>query len=280
MNKFTSITRVFLPTFTPATLPKGDWLTTSILPLPPGVTIKEITESLTLPEDKLTNSMYAFKLTGKIFSYYTSLSYFQGRDDISIAKKITLSSVDSTTINVRLDRIYPRIKVIGYDLTGRIGNLKVWGEIGYFIPQKIEQEIILPTGATKNEILKNPYVKYTVGSEHTFKNGVYLNVQFCHGFSDEREKSLSNLLLAKVAKKFFHDKVKLILPITIEIQLEKKDDLVPSLVISPEIVYYPTNATEIQLGCCLIEGKRDSKFGQFRKNDEIYLKFKYNFSKN
>lgn len=277
MNKFASITGVFLPTFTPATLSKGHWLTTSILSLPPGVTIKEITETLTLPEDKLTNSMYAFKLTGKIFGHYTSLSYFQGRDDISIAKKITLSSVDSTTVNARVDMIYPRMKVIGYDLAGRIGNLEVWGEVGYFIPQKIEQEIILPTGATKNEILKNPYVKYTVGGEHTFKNGIYLNAQFCHGISDEREKSLSNLLLAKVAKKFFHDKVKLILPVTVEIEPERKDDLVPSLVISPEIVYYPTNTTEIRLGCYLIEGERDSKFGQFRKNDEIYLKFKYNF---
>ena len=277
LNKFTSITGVFLPTFTPATLPKGDWLTTPVLSLPPGVTIKEITESITLPEDKLINSMFAFKLTGKIFGYYTSLSYFQGRDDISIAKKITLSSVDSTTINARVDMIYPRMKVIGYDLAGRISNLEVWGEIGYFIPQKTRQEIILPTGATKNETLKNPYVKYTVGGEHTFKNGIYLNVQFCHGFSDEREKSLSNLLLTEVAKKFFHDKVKLILPLIVEIESKRKDGLVPSLAISPEIVYYPTNATEIRLGCYLIEGEEDSKFGQFRKNDEIYLKFKYNF---
>ncbi|GAJ10477.1 unnamed protein product, partial [marine sediment metagenome] len=79
------------------------------------------------------------------------------------------------------------------------------------------------------------------------------------------------------AKKFFHDKVKLILPITAQIELERKNDLVPSLVISPEMVYCPSNAIEIRLGSYLIEGEQDSKFGQFRENDEIYLKFKYSF---
>jgi len=277
LNEFTSVTGILLPTFTPATLTEDNPPTRPIASLPWAATMKKMKEGLALPEEESADPMYAFKLQSRSFGYHVSLSYFQGRDDIPIIKDITLHDVDSTTTNSYVDMVYPRIKVIGGDLAGRIGELEVWGEVGYFIPEKMAQETLLPTGASTNEILEHPYFKYTVGGEHTFSNGVYLSGEFCHGFSDERGEDLSNFLLARVEKRLFHDKVELIFPITLEIDLERKNDPVPSSVISPEIVYHPTNAAEFRLGCYLIEGEEDSKFGQFRENDEVFLRFIYSF---
>lgn len=277
LNEFTSVTGILLPTFTPATLTEGNPPTRPIVSLPWAAAMKKMKEGLTLPEEESGDPMYAFKLQSRSFGCHVSLSYFQGRDDIPIIKDITLHDVDSTTTNSYVDMVYPRIKVIGGDLAGRIGDLEVWGEVGYFIPEKMAQETLLPIGASTNEILEHPYVKYTIGGEHTFSNGVYLSGEFCHGFSDERGEDLSNFLLARVEKRLFHDKVELIFPITLEIDLERKNDPVPSSVISPEIVYHPTNAADFRLGCYLIEGKEDSKFGEFRENHEIFLRFIYSF---
>jgi hypothetical protein len=236
-----------------------------------------MTDSVTLPESEIASSMFALKLERNILNYDMSLSYYSGRDSLPLTKKITLTLADATTMDVNVQMVYPTYQVIGYDLAGSIKDVGIWLEIAYFIPEKIEQETISPAGATKEEILKEPYTKYAIGSDYTFKNGTYINTQFAHGYFDERGKDLTNLLMASIEKKVFTDKLKLALALGGQIDFDNKDSIIPSSLIFPYLIYYSTDATEIQLGCYLIDGKEESKFGPLRNNDEIYLKFKFSF---
>ncbi|NOZ04269.1 MAG: hypothetical protein GXO92_06645 [FCB group bacterium] len=98
-NDNLTLTGVFVPIFTPATLPSGDFAEAFAPPmaLPPGLTIGTISDAVILPDRTISkSSQYALKLATNLFSYDVSLSYFEGQDDFPLASKVTLTPVDGT----------------------------------------------------------------------------------------------------------------------------------------------------------------------------------------
>jgi len=277
---------VYIPVFTPAVLPPPDWNFSSgeMLSLPPGTRIEKMTNQIILPDRKLRNtSSIGVKLSGSLFNYDVSLSYVYNRWDMPLGHAITLTPTGQTTVEVESQLIFPRQQVFGADLAGQIFGIGVWAEMAAFLPEEVTTTLvqITPQGVQVNRqksIAHEVYVKYVVGGDYTFKNGIYINGQVIHGFYGEEGKgNLNDYAVVAIERKFFNDNLKLRLATAVEVDDWKDAENKYASVIFPEISYTPTDAVELLLGAYSIEGKTNTIFGNFRSNDELYVKAKVSF---
>ena len=50
-----------------------------------------------------------------------------------------------------------------------------------------------------------------------------------------------------------------------------------TLILAPELSYFPVDNVEIDFGFRLLEGKGATTFGGVKNNDDVYLRVKYSF---
>ncbi|MCK4667102.1 hypothetical protein KAU33_10145 [Candidatus Dependentiae bacterium] len=277
---------VYIPISKPAILPKGKAgeLLFGTLDTPEGLVINNYSENIILPlRNPKENSISGIRLSSNLFGFDFSVSYVYGRDDLPVIQKITIyPTLIPGEVDVNAELIFPRLKVIGFDMAGAIGNVGIWAETAYFIPEKVFMltdfsGLGLPNNSMP--VLDEPYFKYVIGGDYTFKNGVYLNGQYLHGFIHERgEENLKDYFMFGVEYKCFNDKLKII-PIGGGIEIQDFHDIENNYAIigNPEIAYYPFQNSEFVLGCRFFDGKETTNFGKFKDYDEIYFRVKYNF---
>ena len=216
--------------------------------------------------------------------YDLSLSYFYGRDDLPLVRNVKFTPVDTLgTVDVSSELIYPQMQVVGLDMAGAIGKVGIWAEGAGFFPKKVTMITDLSglgMGFQKSTALEDkPYIKWVVGADYTFKNSIYINGQYLHGFILERgEGNLEDYILFGVERKFFDKKLKLT-PVGGGVEIKKFEGIKDNsaFVFAPEIVYYPVDNAEINLGVRLINGGKTTTFGRAKDNDEFFLKVKYSF---
>lgn len=269
-----TLTGVYIPVFKPAVLSPSEWTPAQTFPLPQGINLGEYTSKVLLPESNLGNSEYAFKTASRFFNYDFSISYFNGRNDLPVTTRTTLASVDSTTTDINLEMAYPRTKIIGFDMAGSVAelwNIGIWIEGAYNMPEETNQVTQTASGITSEKIMNADFLKYVIGGDYTFKNGIYINTQFIHGFDNEIEKDkLKDYVFGAIRKNFKND--------TFKLELRGGRSVSESgNLINPHLEYYPIDATEIILGCYFIDGKEGTNLGSLKNFDELYLKFKASF---
>ncbi len=298
LNDF-SFTGVFIPTFTPAVLPKGDWVSVFAgefvnFNFPYPVNIDNL-ESIRLEYPKQSikdGSKFGFKISKKdIFGFDVSLSYVVGRDDIPVLHEVrgTLVSPYFISIAIIVDSAvlsFPKMRVFGFDFTGDIGGIGVWGEAGVFYPSdevnaKIRYKVLtdFPTPDTIETTIKvierKSYTKFVLGADYTFSNGLYVNVQYLHGFLHERRNDLRNYVVFNFEKKYVNDKLKVnFLSGGFDFKQLKE---ISGWVYNPQITYAPIDNFEIAIGGRIIGGDLKSIFGRLSDRDEVYLRVKYSF---
>jgi hypothetical protein len=275
---------VYVPTFTPAVLPSGIYASALATPMefPEGMTLNSSTDKIILPEQKFTeSSQAAFRLGTFLFNYDLSLSYYYGRDDLPLLNKVIIFPIDTLgTVDVTAEMIYPKVQVIGADFAGSLFDVGIWGEAALTIPDKVEMETIFENSITKSIALDDEeYCKFVIGGDYTFKNGIYLNTQYLHGFIHERgNDDLNDYLTLRIEKKFFNDELKIV-PIGGAISVTDWDDCENNFgfVANPEITYYPSDNIELLFGAYIIDGKGSNMFSSLKDNDEVYFKAKVSF---
>jgi hypothetical protein len=282
-----SITGIFIPTFTPAVLPRGDWLA-ALMPtliLPTYFTYQNITDTIIMPSNKLReSSSWGAKISKNLFGYDLSLSYVKGRYDLPMLSKLIFTPAETSgAVNLVSQLVYPKMQVVGADMAGAIKSVGVWAEVAMFIPEKTLLTTDMSAfglGVFDTIALNNtPYFRYIIGLDYTFKNGIYINAQYLRGFTYERGKdNLEDYFLIGLDYKLLEDKLKLS-PINSAIEIKKWDNFKNNyaFVLAPEISYSPVDGAEIILGFRWIDGKSTTTFGRVKANDEISLKVKYNF---
>lgn len=287
-----TINGVYVPIFTPATLPFGDFANAFSAPmdLPPGMTVRALSDTVILPERKPSeSSQIGLKASTNLFGYDLSLSYFKGRDDLPILSKatITMDPAEAVgTVDIATELIYPEMQVIGADFAGSIGSIGIWGEGAFVRPEKVKLTTIAPsptTGqmeATQTIALDDePYFKFVLGGDYTFKNGLYFNGQYLHGFLHERGKNeLNDYFTFRLEKTFLNNKFKLV-PIGGAIAINDWEDVKNNygLVYAPELSYYPSDNVELNVGSFIIDGKGANMFGSIKDLDEILFRLKVSF---
>ncbi len=287
---------VLIPFYKPANLPIGIFsnLMTQAIKLPTGMTLSQFNDSLFLPEPNLKEDMTAgFKFKGFLAGVDFSLSYIYGRENIPAASLVDITPVDANgNVKIHTNLYFPRENILGFDFSTNIAGMGFWGEAAAFMPTKdvtmttnihtVNPVTYQPVTITKDSILleKNkPYIKYVIGADYTFGNGIYANVQYIHGFVNESGKeNLNDYLFMRVEKSFFNDKLK-ISPLSGAFIVSDFSDLKNNYtyVYMPEITYNATENTQITLSTAIINGKGDSMFSQLKDMDMFILKVKYSF---
>ena len=286
-----TVNGIFVPIFTPATLPSGDFSGAFAPPmeLPPGLIARYLSDVVILPDRTISkSSQYALKVASNLFTYDVSLSYFKGQDDFPIASNVTFTPVDTMgTMDISTVLMYPEVGVIGGDFAGSIGSVGVWGEGALTYPKKVSMITISPSFITPGQmdtiqttaLDDEPYLKFVLGGDYTFKNGLYFNTQYIRGFIHERGKgTLNDYFSFRLEKKFLNDELKVV-PIGGAIAINNWDDVENNygLVYAPEVVYYFSDNVELSLGAFILDGKGENLFGSIKDKDEIYLKVKVTF---
>jgi hypothetical protein len=311
-----SLTGAIVPWFTPALLPKGEWLNA----LMPGQSMPqmgvpllfgEVTEHITMPSrspEECVNG--GARLSGRIGDYDVSLSYVYGRDHFPVVykKRLTPRSIDLTALPVTLDADvyleYPRMQVAGLDFAGALGQVGVWAEGAVFFPEKIEtvtqfngqmptpQEIgMLPPSVQAQFVMLSkmmttpeiaiddkPYIKFVIGADYTFPANIYANLQFVHGYLHERGDALEDYIMGSVDWKLFNEKLTLSpLGVGLEIGDWKEISDYYAFIGQPKIAWRPMDNAEIDLGARIIDGKNSTQFGRLSKSDELFAVVKYAF---
>ena len=285
-----TINGVYVPVFTPATLPFGDFANAFSAPmdLPPGMTVRTLSDTVILPERKQSeSSQIGLKASTNLLGYDMSLSYFKGRDDLPILSKATIALVDMIgTVDIATELVYPKIQVIGGDFAGSISSVGIWGEGAVFIPEELVMTTIAHSPVTGQmkvtqtlALDDEPYFKFVLGGDYTFKNGLYFNGQYLYGFLYERGKDeLNDYFTFRLEKTFLDDKFKLV-PIGGAVAINDWDDVKNNygLVYAPELSYFPSDNVELNIGSFIIDGKGANMFRMIKGLDEIIFRLKVIF---
>jgi len=283
-----TLTGIYIPVFAPAALPRADWMKALEQPslLPTGMQLRSSSDVIILPQNNFSgSSMYAFKIATTVADYDVSLSYFRGRDDLPIVTGVTIFPVDTLgTVDVSSTLQYPRMQVIGGDFAGQISNIGIWGEAAIFLPEKYNlvtsiASLINTQEQTAVALDNKPYIKYVIGGDYTFSNGLYVNAQYIHGLFHERgNANLEDYLVFALRQSFLNDALKITFAggaIEVKDFNNIRDNY--AFVLGPEIAYYPIDNAELLIGAYIIDGTSTTTFGRVKGNDELYFKIKYSF---
>lgn len=271
--------------------------------IPVYITHGIFTDTVVLPQRDIKHyPSFGLKVKKGIANFDVSASFVYGRDPLPV---ITSTYTDFTidtlfflpelkaeaTVDVHAELTYIPMKTVGVDFRGSAAGMGIWGEAALFLPEKtymkrylhysipmlaMEKDSVL----TDSLVLDNkPYVKFILGLDYTFKYGFYINFQYLHGFANERgPKELNDYFLLGLEWTGLRDRLKIGF-LNAGFQIGDFKDVKNNYAwfYMPEITYRPVDNAEFVIGAHILDGSSTTAFGKVRKNDELYLKFKYSF---
>lgn len=252
------------------------------------------------PERNVESVNAALKAAATVGSMDLSASYAYVHDDFGVPSRITMTVepfgggfeqiVDEVDLHILQG--FPKLHVIGADFAANVPKLEigVWGEVGYFIPERIETAYVVDAGDAANAVfsaiagedlssgvvisredpLEENYVKAVAGADYTFPGAWYANVQYVRGLpTDNTAGLMENYIFGGVEKPFLHDMIKTRIFSGVCIGDE-------SWILYPEVFFYPMDALELRVGALLVFGELDTKFGAFG-DDIVFVRAKVSF---
>lgn len=292
-NSEFSLQGAFIPFLQPANMPVGIFANAlnPSLEMPPGMTLQNFKDSIAMPRYNLGESSTAgLKFKGFAAGFDFSLSYVCGYDGMPFATTNTFVPVDALGgININSQLSFNRTHIFGTDLAGSIGGIGVWAEAAAFLPNN---EVVMtndlsafypasPVPVTQDSVIlkKEMYLKFVIGADYNFANGTYLNVQYLHGFINERGKdNLNDYFFVQLDKKFLNEKLK-IAPLAGGFIVSNWEDIKNNyaIVYIPSISYMATGNAEITLSTALFGGEGDNMFSNLSDYNMMMFKLKYSF---
>jgi len=267
-----------------------------------------------VPDFSFDNSQVALKAEWEAGGWDMSLSYYKGFDDmpvlIDVKSTVDVMEGEKLGVNSAVKMAYPRMQVLGFDLSGQLpflDNMGFWVEGAVIFPEKKLLSIDLTGVVPGAEVITspvvddNPFFKATVGADYTPISWMMLNVQYVRGFIDEfGAYALGNYMVGVVDTKFLSDRLGIrVAGIT---QLPRKDDdidlpdpalgltrdspsygahdngYITSYVFFPQVMVNPWGALEIIGGGYFLFGPKESKFGQIGAGSSlVFLKAQVGF---
>lgn len=290
-NNF-SIQAVYIPLFQPANMPAGifaDALNPS-MSLPEGMILKGFSDTLLIPKHQLKETSSAgFKFKGYVKGVDFSLGYVWGYDGIAVNTRNTFVPVDEdggVSINAQLS--FMRIHTVCADFATSIAGIGFWGEAAIVIPDnKVtttnDLSALYPLSPDPviqdTVIIEKPYLKFIIGGDYFFRGGGYINMQYLHGFIQEKGKeNLNDYFFIRYEKTFLSEKLK-IAPLggafIISNWNKIKDNY--TIVYVPQLSYKATGNIEITLSTAIFGGKGNDMFSGLSDYDMFMFNLKYIF---
>jgi len=289
----TSLQGVFIPFFRPASMPLGIYadLMTIPLDLPSSFSIRHYGDTLIMPRNNLKEGITAgARLRSFAFNTDFSISYIYGRDPLPVPDLARLSRTETAgEFDVAARLLFPRLHIIGADMSGSIGRVGIWTEAALFIPQKEivmkihtpEEELPLPLPPVirRTMLNKKAYTKFVVGADYTFRNETYLNVQYLHGFLHESgDGNLNDYLFLQTERSFRQNTLR-VQPLAGGVSISDRDEPENNyaLFYTPEISYVGIDNLEVTIGGYFFTGKGDNLFSSLQNKNMLRLHIKGSF---
>ncbi len=277
-----TVTGVVVPVFTPARFPSSDWQPSASFPLPPELSVGALTDEVLPPGNRPQDTAsVGLRIRREVLGYDCSVSYVYGPDDWPLPSAVNMTPADTLgPVDIPTTLEYPRQQVFGADIAGAIADVGVWAESAVYVPAEATYTTVTGPGEASMHLAlsDDPYVKYVVGGDYTFRNGLYVNGQYLHGFfTDRGPDELEDYFLVALERDFRHGDLRARLAFAAEIADFGDVANRSAYFGGPEVTYYPTDGAEITAGALLLEGDSSTQFGQFSDNDEVYVKVRYSF---
>ncbi len=251
--------------------------------------VPTVVGNVRMPRRRFSDGQSAIKLGTTLGGVDASISYYNGRHDIPMPRRVDSStkdpvegSPDQAECCFRSDVVlnYPRMQVLGLDFATQLpflGNMGLWGEGALFFPgsQDLFIEFPISVDVTPNDDVLNPveslqgaaveerpYIKATTGFDYTFGKHVYVQMQYLRGFIDEfGADHVGNYLVGGTELVFFGRH--LIFRAFGVVDFPTASDDNGSYVIYPELVLVPPwGGVTFNMGSFFLIGEDDTKFGQ------------------
>lgn len=288
-----SMHAIYIPFFKPANLPIG--IFSDILmqtpPLPDGLTLKSLSDTLLLPKYNFAESSTAgIKFKGMAAGIDFSASYIWGIVGLPYSVFNRFMPVDPVGgININSKLSFPRTHIFGFDMAANLAGIGVWAEAAGFLPEKdlimtndlsmLYPASPVPVIQDTTVLKKELYTKFIIGADYYFSNGSYLNLQYLHGFIHEQGKeNLNDYFFLNFDFKLLQDKLK-IRPIGGGFIVSDWEDLKNnySLVYMPEISYQASDNTEIKISTAVFEGKGSNIFSNLSEKNMFIFSVTHSF---
>lgn len=289
-----SFQAVYIPIFRPANLPVGifsNLLNPEII-LPKGLNLNNMTTETLNPKFNIKeSSTFGLKFKGFAFGCDFSVSYVQGRDALPIPVRNTLLPTNTAgSVNLHSEYAFTKNHIFGFDLATSLAGIGVWAEATAVLPDDktimvndlsaINPAVPPSSLISETTILDNElYMKYVLGADYHFANGLYINLQYLHGFFTEKgNDALNDYFFLRVEKKLFDDKLKII-PVSGAFIVSDWSNIADNynFVLMPEISYMATDNAELSIIASIFDGKGNNVFSKLNKFDMLMFKLKYSF---
>jgi len=202
-----------------------------------------------------------------------SMSYFYTWDDSPIFHRKVKRFPESLMPIFKLSPRHHRFHVFGFTYNKVIGPLVFRGEGGYYLNKHLASSDPQDSDGFK----KRDYLYYMLGCDYHVFHNMDLNLQFIQKVISHydryfSEDSVQNSLTLFIQTDFLHETLK---PVLLVIYEANEGDFW----MSPKVSYDISDTIQVVLGGEFFEGGgRQSFFGQFNSNDQIYCELKYSFN--
>jgi hypothetical protein len=256
-----------------------------------------------MPEFSMRNSQVGLRVQWLTGLFDMSLSYYRGRDGIPVTRASYSSTYgtgefaeDGTPVlGVETDArlVYPQKQVIGFDLAGQLPFLDdagLWFEGALIFPEKVNMSFDVTEVAPGAQVIvgptvdNTPFYKYTIGSDYSVNEHLFITAQFIHGFPDEfGAHAIHDFVVGGLDTKWLQEK--LLIRLFFVGELPHEDDDLPldddndgqvesfakgatrdgtmsALVFFPQVTVKPVDGLELAVGGYFTFGHRESKLAQ------------------
>jgi hypothetical protein len=293
-SNYLSLQAIFVPLFTPANLPAGIFSNAlnPDLSLPAGITLRDMSDTLIMPQNNIREgSSFGFKIKGFAAGIDFSLSYLIRNDPLPFITRNTFIPADlEGGVNVNTTLAYSGSGIVGADMATSLGGVGLWAEAALFIPK---EDVVMtndftalypfsPSPVTRDSLLldkSKPFIKFILGGDYIFSNGIYVNIQYMHGFLNERgRENLNDYLFLRFEKSLFNDKIK-ISPLNGAIIVNDWKNINDNYAFAymPELIYKASSNSQLTISSVIFSGKGDNLFAKLKNSNMLMFKYKYNF---
>lgn len=232
---------------------------------------------MALPEKRLgrqfKNAVWATRLVrqGDLADVSVSYAYHFEQNPSFVIHRDPLFAIGLSPIPGTFDTVWTREHSIGTDFEMARDDLGFRGEAVF-----ITDKPYVTHDATDDDLVERKLTFQTIlGFDYTYKSDNYINLQYTQDFILDHEEAMEpaayeSSFTLRVWRKFFHDKLKVQFLgryYVTDIDFYYKADL----------TYELEEDLELHTGVMWFGGDEQDIFGQFDKNDQLFLDLKYSF---
>ncbi len=259
---------VVVPHFTPHVIPMEIPDTMGIFP------VRKLDPLL--PENKLANAEFGFRLQSSLFGTDYSLSYYRGYDKFP-AVRIRFNPPPIGEFMAKTE--HNPYRVFGADFVRTFNKFALKGEGAYFLTDDRNG---------RDVFVKNPHLKYVLGADYNGFTDLTLNVQFVQTVLFKFDPDYEEAVYREMGMPEYKIPDKFTQSLSGRLQYQVGDFTSFQLItvvnlkdrdyfILPILNYGFMDGVNIYGGATIFGGPEDSPFGRNRKISRAFVEVKYSF---